>query len=406
MDFIHVLLVEDNPSDAFLLQEILFDHSVPRQPGIILKCQETLAQTIEHLTSCPVDVILLDLSLPDSAGLETFYKIHNIFSHIAIIVLTGLGDDQLGTRAVSEGAQDFIVKSELSESLLYRAIHYSFKRKQSENELLRYRNHLEDLVKERTTELIQSQERLRQSERLASIGALAAGIAHEINNPIGVMILAAENAKEQLPLLKTAEPILELTERTLNKVLMHARRCALIVKGVLQFSKRESSVRSFHDVNVIVGNAVQVFCETLDTSRLQLNLELSQEIQAAFVSPMELEQVVVNLLQNAVESQNGSPSVVAVQTLPSTNGLQLIVEDRGKGISDDDLKHIFDPFFTTRERWGGTGLGLSIVHGIVSSHDGTIAVQSEIGRGTRVVVELPYGNLTNERRSDGNSSRT
>lgn len=258
-----------------------------------------------------------------------------------------------------------------------------------ERELQKYREQLERLVVERTGELVRAREKAHQAERLASIGALAAGIAHEINNPIGAMLLAAQNALESRESLHDVAELSEALERFGKKVVSNAERCGVIVRGVLQFARKQRTETWPSDINEIVRNSIQLVRESGRMQNASIHSDLTAGLPMLKVNPIELEQVVVNLVKNACQSGDAAVTV-RVTTKRTSTGVQIAVGDNGRGIPESERARIFDPFFTTRLERGGTGLGLSIVHGIVSSYDGTIDVESEVGKGTCMVVNLPF----------------
>jgi PAS domain S-box-containing protein len=262
------------------------------------------------------------------------------------------------------------------------------RRKEIEQELARYREELELMVAERTEELVASQDKLRQSERMASIGALASGIAHEINNPVGAILLASQNALEISEQDGDPQKTVRMLQDTCRRIIHNARRCGAIVKGVLQFSREQRRERIPTDMNVAVKNAVELVQESMNAQQCTIELKLARQLPRVVADPIELEQVIVNLVKNSIESVSGAVHVV-VETDSRDTSVFLKVADDGCGIAKDQLKHIFDPFFTTRQRQGGTGLGLSVVHGIVNSHGGNINVQSTVGVGTTITITLP-----------------
>lgn len=262
------------------------------------------------------------------------------------------------------------------------------KRIEVETELHRYREQLEFLVEERTRELIASQEQARRSERMASVGALAAGIAHEINNPVGAMLLAAQNSLDAVSDTDDPAAAGPVLQRLAKKIITNARRCSLIVKGILQFSKEQATERWPNDLNTIARSAHQLLCESINTNQVTFQLQLAENIPQILVNSVEFEQVLINLLKNAVESRE-TGVFITLTTAYDAGKIRIIVEDNGRGITPQQLEHVFDPFYTTRQNQGGTGLGLSIVHGIVRSYGGTIDIKSTPGRGTSITVELP-----------------
>lgn len=232
------------------------------------------------------------------------------------------------------------------------------------------------------TEFKQAQEQLRHSERLASIGTLAAGIAHEINNPTGGILMASQAALDDFD-------DRSFVRKCLNEIIDDAKRCSRIVKSVLRFSRQQPSELAPHDLNALVRRAAGMAQELLGSQSGRLELDLDESIQEAInVNSTEMEQVLINLIRNAFEA--GGPDVcVKLHTSKVDNMLRLVVSDNGPGMTSEQAGRIFDPFYTTRANQGGTGLGLSIVHGIVRAHGGTIKVESAPRAGCTFVIELP-----------------
>ncbi len=263
-------------------------------------------------------------------------------------------------------------------------------------ELTRYRERLEELVMERTEALRQSEEQLRRSERLASLGTLAAGIAHEINNPLNSIILTADYAL-QFP--AEVEP-----DRAYETIIKEAQRGGRIVKSVMKFARKDVSPKSPHQLNEVVARAVELVRTYVHSTRLRLDLNLAPNLPTITLSPEEIEQVIINLVQNAVEAAKGEVQVKLI-TEREGDHVRLAVEDNGPGISEDNLQRIFDPFFSTRHSAGGTGLGLSICHAIVAEHGGSILVQSRLAEGTRFTVRLPVSEGAEETPEPGAQRR-
>jgi signal transduction histidine kinase len=250
----------------------------------------------------------------------------------------------------------------------------------------RFQTDLRALVDERTRALEASNRELRRAERLASIGTLAAGVAHEINNPVGAIVISADYA-----LASEAGPEREAIWRgALEESRTQAQRCARIVKALLRFSAGSTAEKGRQDLNAIVASALAGMRSGGDRApHVRIETRLAQDPVEVVVDVLSIEQVVVNLVRNALEASEGSEGLVRVVTERTDEGAWLRVEDEGPGIREADLPRIFDPFFSTRDRSGGTGLGLSIVHGIVSEHGGSIEVESRCGKGTCFRVRLP-----------------
>jgi PAS domain S-box-containing protein len=235
------------------------------------------------------------------------------------------------------------------------------------------------LLDQRTRELEASQQLLRRSERIASIGTLAAGIAHEINNPVGGILLAAE-------LGLSAGGHSEGTTETLRTIVQHARRCREIVRNVQRFARSQTSEKAPGDLNEAVRHAVAVARRSREYADCEIEMLLDESLPETSLNVTAFEQVAANLLQNAA---NAEARRVSVRTARHEGTILLLVEDDGCGIEEEHLPRIFDPFFTTRRSRGGTGLGLSIVHAIVDDHGGEIEVRGEPGKGTVVTIRLP-----------------
>jgi len=258
-------------------------------------------------------------------------------------------------------------------------------RKQAEEQLARYRDHLEELVDQRTRELDASREQLRQSERLVSIGTLAAGMAHEINNPIGTILLAAQNVLE----IRHQPDNDKLVEDCLHNIVDDADRCAQIIRNVVQFAKRQASRKQIVDVNGVIEQAVTLTRKHVEDSGGSVDLELTPDLPPVKANLVEIEQVLVQLITNAAEAEIGNLEI-RITTERSPEGVRILIQDNGQGISSGHLKQVFDPFFTTRREQGHTGLGLSVVHGIIREHNGSIEVDSRTGRETTFAIHLPH----------------
>lgn len=223
----------------------------------------------------------------------------------------------------------------------------------------------------------------RHTERLASLGTLAAGIAHEINNPLGAMQLAAQGALHAMTKGNT-----QRVQEMLEMILADSDRCARIVRGVLQFGKRQEGSTRRIGLSQIAGTACALtrgYAVERGASVTFSPANPDVEVEARVV---ELEQVLVNLIRNASESKEFGARV-SIQVWGDADFAHVSVGDDGRGMTREQQSRVFEPFFTTRQAEGGTGLGMSIVHGIVTSHGGTVRIKSKPGMGTTVELCLP-----------------
>ncbi|MBK7949039.1 MAG: PAS domain-containing protein [Deltaproteobacteria bacterium] len=226
---------------------------------------------------------------------------------------------------------------------------------------------LEARIVERTRELEVSQRTLRAQERLAAVGTLAAGVAHQINNPVGAILAASDYA------LLTAgdEDHPHVAHAALQEIRAQAIRCGKIIRGILQFSRAEPTEKWAGDLVGVLRTAVDVTRRFARDRGASVELEIDRAVaeSSVLMSPIELEQVFVNLILNAIQAQT-SGAFVRVTARRVDHEIRIRVEDDGPGVPAADRERIFDPFFTTRLKGGGTGLGLSVAHSIIADHGG------------------------------------
>ncbi len=228
------------------------------------------------------------------------------------------------------------------------------------------------------------EEALRRSERLASIGTLAAGIAHEINNPLGAIVLSADAA-----LLAREQPHgAEIVDASLRNIQSGALRCGRIVKSVLQFSRNEVSQKWLDDVGDVARRAKDMTKKMAADASVVVRMEIDPQLPRVRINPTEIEQVFVNLITNAVQA-SAAGDCVAVRIKRLGDELEIAIEDTGVGMTEKLLQRIFDPFYTTKQSTGGAGLGLSISHGIIQEHGGKTHVKSRPRGGTTMTIVLP-----------------
>ena len=254
------------------------------------------------------------------------------------------------------------------------------KRRRAELELARHRENLEELVEDRTRELEESREALYRAERLASLGTLAAGLAHELNNPLGMMQLRADEALLMRDVRGYRGALAAVNEQV--------RRCAEIVKGVLRFSREEASQVKAVDLVLVAQRSVEFTRHYAAGSGVDIICDVGSDPALVLGSTIELEQVLVNLIRNAIEaSSRGDRTTVALSRIEGL--LRLSVSDEGSGMSDETREHALRPvLYGQGAMRGETGLGLSIAHGIVLQHNGTLQIESQPGKATTVTMEF------------------
>jgi PAS domain S-box-containing protein len=278
-----------------------------------------------------------------------------------------------------------------SDNVMAFAVDLS-ERLRAEAYIKQYQMELEETIAERTLELMKSRDRLIENDRLAAVGTLAAGIAHQINNPIGAILNSAEFAL----LCRDDENSSDEFERALRANLSEAQRCAQIVKSMLLFSRDERTPRWPEDLANVVQRAHRAIAPYAEDHSAIVEIRAPRGTILANISPIEIEQAIVNVLRNAIESGDEDVSI-SISLTRRDEFAEIEILDDGRGISKEQRDHLFEPFFSTRTNEGGTGLGLSVAHGILTDHGGQIRIDSIPGEGTRVVMMLPIVEPTLER---------
>jgi signal transduction histidine kinase len=229
------------------------------------------------------------------------------------------------------------------------------------------------------------QEALAQHEKLATLGALLAGVAHELNNPLSVVMLQAESLHEEL----REGPLAEQTDA----IMQAAEHCVHLVHSLLSLARQYPPERRLVQLNTLIEEALQLCVYTLQADDIRVDLQLASELPPSLGDPHQLQQVVLNLVINAYQALREAPAPrrlsLTTRTHPARRSISLEVADTGPGIPPAVQARLFEPFFTTKPAGHGTGLGLALCQEIVENHDGTICLQSQPGRGTVFHLELP-----------------
>lgn len=376
-DDLNILLVDDNPADSRLVCEMLKECG-----GRVGKVERAarLDDALKMLWDDSFDVVLLDVNLPDSGGLEGLEKISGRYPETAVILLTGVDDESLAVQALRQNACDYLVKGRIDPGLLGRSIRYAIGRKQAEDVLRRDKETLEALVTARTRELLSAQKELESARRLSDIGTLAATVAHELRNPLAAIAMAAFNIKR-----KAADPLLDRHFRNIDKKIGESNQ---IINNLLFYSRLKPPQYELIDLKGLLEECVNT-ARTISAGNNRVALELHVPKQLSVeADPLQMREVCSNILGNACDAvsavRGGRISVRAEQ---AGSSVAVRFEDNGPGIPAELTPKIFEPFFTTKAK--GTGLGLYVCKQILDLHGGGIAVGAAKGRGTAVTVTLP-----------------
>jgi len=254
---------------------------------------------------------------------------------------------------------------------------------------------LEDRVDEKTRELKLAHQQVMQAEKMASIGKLAATVAHEINNPLSGILTYAKLLRKWLDRPEWDAQRRDEARSSLELIESESRRCGEIVRNLLTFSRSAPMNLQWASLNEVVDRCLRLVQHQIDLNNVQLQAELAEELPQVQCDPGQIEQLLLALVMNAIEAMpRGGNLWVRSRMVPALGAVQLEVQDDGVGISQDLLPNLFEPFFTTKERGHGVGLGLAISKGIVERHRGRIDVESRPGQGTKFTVTLPVDTLS------------
>ncbi len=364
-----ILLIEDNPGDARLLRETLAE---AHGSAIALAHAPDLRAGLERLAAGGVDGVLLDLSLPDSEGLATLTAVQEQAADLPIIVLTGLDDEALAEKAVREGAQDYLVKGQVPAVLLCRSVRYAIERKRAEKEL-------RDLEK-----------RARTQEKLASLGQVATGIAHEIRNPLSGLNIYLSMLESMVAEGGGLDPQKRELAATIVAQLQSASgKIASVIKRVMDFTKPNALKLAAADVNPAIEEAFALSTAFLSKQRVQVTKTLAAGLPRVLADLPMIEQVVLNLVTNAAQAMQATEGSrrIHLASFRDGNAVVISVADSGPGVPADLRERIFDPYFTTRSE--GSGIGLAICQRIVADHCGTLTVGTGALGGAEFRVALP-----------------
>ena len=358
----NILLVEDNPGDVLLIKEVL-DESA--QVEYHLECAYQLSTGLERLIKGGIDLILLDLGLPDSNGLDTFGKFRAQVSSVPIVVLTGLDDEVTALQAVRQGAQDYLPKGDIDSRVLWRVMRYAVERKQAEAKLIEY----------------QESDRFRKN--------LLALVSHELRTPLAL------SQGYSTMLLEHGSRLTRHEKRTYLRAVDTAIDSSIdLVDNLLDMSRMEAGLLELekHPTNIsrLIKKAVA------DTKTKDINHDvvanLTQRLPSVNIDAKRIHQVLNNLIDNAIRYSAYGTEVLIEARLVGPE-VQVSVADQGEGVSAEDLARVFDLMYRIEHRltpdMGGIGLGLPICRGLVEAHGGRIWLESKIGKGSTFHFTIP-----------------
>jgi signal transduction histidine kinase len=363
---------------------------------------------VEYLELNEVDIVFLDIMMPGMTGLEALKIVKSREYSPEVIMVTATRTVENAVEAMKHGAFEYVMKpfdvdeiKILAERAIEgrrRSIEFATMKKQVRESKERFYKDLEDKVGERTkeleaanTKLKATHEQLVRSEKLASLGELVAGVAHELNNKLLPVLAYAQLLKEQ----DFTDDILRYVD-TIEK---SATGATAVVGSLLNFARPSNSKRDPVNLNDTMRDTLALLDYRLRTSAVKVDVRLDEYMPKTMADERQISQVFLNLVNNAFQAMEATGGELAVRSICEADRLYFIVSDTGCGIPEENLGKIFDPFFSTKGS-GGTGLGLSVSYGLITAHGGEISVESSVGEGTTFKIQLPVITAGSARKSE------
>jgi two-component system NtrC family sensor kinase len=408
-----ILLVEDDDDDAFFIKDLIAERELDPRP--IIKHAVNPQSALDFLNNDHFDVCLFDFRLGEMDGIDLLRRVRQNNFTTPIIFLTGQGDQEIAVEAMKSGATDYRTKGSLTSESLFQSIRFAVqlrkeeeRRQQAEEQLKEYNQELTRANSELQVsmkKLQTAQDQILRSEKLASIGRLAAGVCHELLNPLNII-----SGHVQALLLERQQD--EGLNNDLESIMEEIGRIEKIVGGLLKFSRKEDIELTYVDINEELESVLSIMEKNMQIDNVQVVRDFGSDLPAIKIDANRMRQVFLNLTNNARHAMaRGGALTVSTETYvkkqkqnrrktdltASPNTIPVIQEsfirikfaDTGTGIKEEDMVKLFDPFFTTKPEDQGTGLGLSVCYTIVEKHSGTIEVESKPGEGATFIIDLP-----------------
>ena len=370
-----VLLVDDETDFLSIMSERM------KARGMDVSTAASAKEAIQLAETESFDAIILDLQMPGMDGLEALKVLKAKKPEIQVILLTGHATIEKGVEAMKLGAMDLMEKPADLKTLAEK-----IKKAQAKKMIL---------VEKQTEEKMKEQK--IEAGKLTSVGELASGIAHEINNPIAIMVEEAGWLSDLLNDEDLGNPQnLEEFRRALNQIKAQGGRCKDITHKLLFFAKKTDSRVREVQINDIIEEIVNISEERAKENNVKILTQLDPELPKVAASPSEMQQVLQNLINNAIDAIGSGGGNIEITSRLIGEYVTIDVADTGQGIPNELINRIFDPFFTTKPVGKGMGLGLSICYGIIKKMGGDITLNSSVGTGTTFHVHLPVPKSENQ----------
>ncbi|RJP20930.1 MAG: hybrid sensor histidine kinase/response regulator [Candidatus Abyssobacteria bacterium SURF_5] len=372
-----LLLIESDPACAAMIRKLL----AGGKRSYRLEWKPQLLGGVEYLKKASVSAVLLNPDLSDSRGRESLDRIQKLNPHVPIVILLDRLDENLVTRLLRRGAQDYILKDELNTDILVRTIRHARERKKaqealrkSEQRCRRIRRNLEETVEKKAAQL-------RKAENLASIGRMVSTLAHEIRNPLQTITMAADNLRK---VAKDDREAIALVE----EIGYGANLLALLVNDLLVYSRQIDLQYSSQPIRAVIEQPLKKLTD--DASHVTVRSEIENPDRQIRVDLPKIQLALENLLRNAIESMpTGGILSIGCRFRKRKNEefVKITITDTGVGMNQEQLSQLDEPFLSTKPL--GTGLGFPTAKKIIEAHKGSLKVDSRPGKGTAVQILLP-----------------
>jgi signal transduction histidine kinase len=382
-----VVIIDDDRNLLELTSLILSKHGF--LPYVADRAQEGLELISRHSP----ELVLLDYMMPEMDGLSALQRIKASFPDTYVVMLTGKGSEEVAVELMKNGASEYILKPFNNHNLVERLenvlrireieLHNRELLKQQEKllyEIEHWNLELQKRVYEKTEALRIAHEEIVQSEKLAAMGYLSAGIAHEIRNPLNSISLFVQLMRQ------TTTESDQLEHQA--KILKEVERIDSIIRKLLDSSRRTRSISSSVQITQVIDNVIETFSAQIETRKIQVDrLYHCGLIQSSITAdPNDLQQIFTNLFLNAMDAMN-SGGLITIEVSEKSGRLIVRFSDSGTGIVEDVLPSIFEPFFSTKSR--GTGMGLPVAQRIARMYEGSMEVEHSSPAGTTFRLEFP-----------------
>ncbi|HEV7798305.1 MAG TPA: response regulator [Pyrinomonadaceae bacterium] len=375
-----VLLVDDEPSIRLTMTEFL------KRAGYAVAAAADF-ESASMLGNSSIDVAVVDINLTNRSGIELLRKINQDEPYIPVIMITGEPNLSTIPEIVRAGAYDFIAKPVVKDVLLKAVERAAEKKRLSdetrrlEAEIKQHAEELESRIAQRTAELVEAHDRLAHAEKIAALGRVSAQVAHEVRNPLAGLLLYSVHLKD-----KVSDKLPTGEVQLIDKIIDTINQLTRTTEQILNFARPVQLARRRVVLDSVIGDVLQLLKSQLSASGIEARLDLGDATQAGMLDEASMRAALLNLMLNAVQAMpEGGRLTVTCGTVDAT--LRLVISDSGSGMSEEQLARIYEPFNSTKSR--GLGLGMPYARKVVEEHGGTITVDSKLGEGTRVTIELP-----------------